>query len=127
MADERGWIRGGKVAFRRVEDGASTQVCLSTPETVDKLCAPLNTEGEVSCCQGTRVVINIKRWKHGVEHWTGPLTTYRQMLVQHEFGHRIGKPHRWCPAPHGLAPVMQQQTYSLQGCRANSWPLDSEL
>jgi hypothetical protein len=127
LADRRGWIRGGRVAFQRVSSGANTQVLLAHPETVDALCYPLNTEGEVSCCQGTRVVLNVKRWRFGVPHWTGRLKTYRQMVVNHEFGHRIGKPHRWCQTPGEPAAVMQQQTYSLQGCRENSWPLDYEL
>ena len=127
LADDRGWIRGGKVAFRRVESGANTQLVLAKPDTVDKLCAPLDTAGQVSCCQGSKVVINIARWKNGVAHWKGSLETYRQMLVNHEFGHRIGKPHGWCPGQNKTAPVMQQQTYGLQGCRENSWPLDHEL
>ena len=73
------------------------------------------------------MVINLDRWRHAVPHWTGTRTEYRQMVINHEFGHRIGKPHRWCPGVGDLAPVMQQQTYSLQGCKANSWPLPSEL
>jgi hypothetical protein len=129
LADWRGWIRGGKVAFQRVNWNASTQVVLAYPGTVDKLCAPLNTEGQVSCCQGTKVVVNFDRWMKAVPHWleTGTVHTYRQMLINHEMGHRIGKNHGFCPFPGDKAPVMQQQTYGFQGCRRNSWPLDSEL
>lgn len=127
LADARGWIRGGKVSFQRVETGANTQLVLATADVVDKLCYPLNTEGKVSCCQGSKVVINEKRWRNGVSHWQGPLATYRQMLVNHEFGHRTGHGHGSCPGANKVAPVMQQQTYGLQGCRENPWPLDSEL
>ena len=127
LADERGWIRGGKVRFQRVDLNANTSLVLATPSTVDKLCYPLDTAGEVSCCQGTKVVINYERWKHGVPHWVGSQETYRQMLVNHEFGHRLGKPHRWCQVPGQPAAVMQQQTYGLQSCVENSWPLDYEL
>ena len=81
----------------------------------------------MSCCQGRKVVINVLRWKAAVEHWTGSAASYRQMLINHEFGHRIGKGHENCSGQRELAPVMQQQTYGLQGCRANSWPLDHEL
>ena len=70
LADKRGWIRGGKVAFQRVEHG-TTQVILATPATVDELCYPLNTEGEVSCQMGTRVVLNVLRWRTAVPHWDG--------------------------------------------------------
>lgn len=127
LADERGWIRGGKVSFQRVESGAGTQLVLASPSTVDKLCYPLNTEGEVSCCQGTKVVLNVDRWKNAVPHWTESLEAYRRMVVNHEFGHRTGHGHGFCPGAGKRAPVMQQQTYGLQGCRENSWPLDSEL
>jgi hypothetical protein len=127
LADDRSWIRSGKVSFQRVATQIGTYVILAKPDTVDKLCYPLDTAGEVSCCQGNKVVINVERWKHAVEHWTGSLETYRQMVVNHEWGHRIGKPHRWCQKAGEQAAVMQQQTYSLQGCRENSWPLDYEL
>lgn len=129
LSDRRGWIRGGKVAFQHVSSYGGTQLVLATPATVDKLCYPLRTNGEVSCCQGTKVVVNADRWFNAVPHWleTGDVHTYRQMLINHEFGHRIGKNHGRCPGPDQKAPVMQQQTYGLQGCRRNSWPLDSEL
>ena len=129
LADERGWARGGKVAFQRIADGktASTKVVLAVPATVDKLCVPLQTEGEVSCQIGNKVVINLDRWRTAVPHWTGKVRTYRQMLVCHEWGHRIGKGHAYCSGPGKKAPVMQQQTYGLQGCKENPWPLDSEL
>jgi hypothetical protein len=127
IADKRGWIRSGKVAFQQVPKGANTQLVLATPDTVDRLCYPLNTEGEVSCCQGTKVVINVERWRHAVPHWPGRVKTYRQMLCNHEFGHRIGKGHAYCPEAGKRAPCMMQQTYGLGECRANSWPLNSEL
>jgi len=129
LADKRGWTRSGKYAFKRVNEGADTQVVLCTPAMVDKLCYPLQTKGQVSCCNETRVVVNLDRWLEAVPHWleTGDVHTYRQMLINHEFGHRIGKSHRFCPGKGEKAPVMQQQTYGFQGCRRNSWPLDSEL
>ena len=115
--------------FQRVASGADTDVLIAAPKTVDKLCYPLQTEGEVSCCVGRKVVINYLRWRDAVTHWPDDMsaTTYRQMLINHEFGHRIGKGHARCPDEGNLAPVMQQQTYGLQGCRANAWPLDREL
>ena len=127
LADERGWIRGGKVSFQRVEQGATTWIVLAKPQTTDALCAPLQTLGEVSCCLNGRVVLNVERWKHAVPHWTGSVRTYRQYLVGHEMGHRLGKRHAFCPGAGELSPVMAQQTYGLSGCRENSWPLDSEL
>lgn len=126
LADARGWTRGA-VRFQRVAEGADTDILLCGPNTVDRLCAPLQTHGEVSCCQGRKVVLNYLRWVNAVAHWKGSGTTYRQMLINHEMGHRIGKNHAKCQAPGQRAPVMQQQTYGLQGCRENSWPLNDEL
>jgi Protein of unknown function (DUF3152) len=128
LADSRGWTRGGKVAFQRVGSRGNTHVMLATPDTVDVLCYPLKTEGEVSCCQGSLVVVNLERWREGVPHWKpGTVRTYRQMLINHEFGHRIGKNHATCSGAGKKAPVMQQQTYGLQGCTRNPWPLAREL
>jgi hypothetical protein len=127
LGDRRSWIKSGKVAFQQVASGGNTQVILAKPDTVDRLCAPLQTEGAVSCRMESKVVINVDRWKYAVPHWTGPLRTYRQMVVNHEWGHRIGRGHGYCPGPGEPAPVMQQQTYGLQGCEENSWPLASEL
>ena len=106
--------RGDSSGSRRAPAPA---VCLATPETVDRLCYPLHTEGEVSCCVGSKVVVNLDRWENAVPHWDGSLRSYRRMLVCHEVGHRIGQGHRYCPGAGQLAPVMQQQTYGLQGCR----------
>jgi hypothetical protein len=130
LADKRGWTRSGKYSFKRVPRYGNTQLVLATPATVDKLCAPLRTEGKVSCNQGSKVVINIDRWLQAVPHWLeagGSVHTYRQMVINHEFGHRIGQNHRYCPGAGLKAPVMQQQTYGFQGCRRNSWPLSTEL
>lgn len=129
LADPRSWIKGGRVRWQRVEDpeGANTICYVAAPAQVDQLCAPLKTEGQVSCCLGQRVVLNIERWKYAVPHWQGSTRSYREMVINHEFGHRSGHGHGSCPGPGQLAPVMQQQTYGLQGCRENAWPLKGEL
>lgn len=126
LADKRGWIRGS-YRFQRVEEGGGTLILVADPRTTDKLCAPLTTKGQVSCCNGRFIVVNVNRWKDAVPHWKGTVHTYRQMLINHEMGHRIGHGHSKCPGEGQLAPVMQQQTYGLQGCKENSWPLHTEL
>lgn len=123
---KRGWTRNGGVRFRRTESGG-TMILVAKGDVVDRACFPLQTNGEVSCCNGTTVALNAERWKEAVPHWTGPLKTYRQMLINHEVGHRIGQSHRYCDIAGSKAPVMQQQTYGLQGCQANSWPLAYEV
>ena len=121
LGDERGW-RGDGWSFTQVESGADFRILLSSPDTVDALCAPLLTRGEVSCRNGDRVVLNVKRWATGVEFYGGDLTGYRTYLVNHEVGHALGKFHVGCPSPGAEAPVMMQQTKGLQGCVKNPWP-----
>lgn len=123
----RGWTRSRRVAFRWVERRPNTLIILARPSKVDRLCHPLRTRGQVSCQIGTKLVLNVRRWRRGVAHWPGNLRAYRRMLVNHEMGHRIGLGHRNCAGSGRKAPVMQQQTYSLQGCRAGWWPKKREL
>jgi ssRNA-specific RNase YbeY (16S rRNA maturation enzyme) len=92
-----------------------------TPGTTDRLCAPLQTRGEVSCQTGDRVVLNAKRWQLSAKSYGTDLANYRRYLVNHEFGHYIGYGHVNCPGRGQLAPIMLQQTKGLDGCRKNPW------
>jgi hypothetical protein len=127
LFDRRSWIGSGEVAFRRTDRRGDTRIILARPREVDRLCAPLPTRGRYSCNVGRDVVLNLQRWRNGVPHWTDSRENYRRMLVNHEVGHRIGHGHRGCPGRGRKAPVMQQQTIDLQGCRANWWPKKREL
>jgi Protein of unknown function (DUF3152) len=71
-------------------------------------------------------VLNAKRWLLGVDSYGTDLTNYRRYLVNHEFGHALGKHHVDCPGSRRLAPVMMQQTKGLGACRKNPWPLAGE-
>lgn len=127
LFDRRSWIRSGRVAFKRVDRGGNTRVILAKPREVDRLCRPLPTNRTYSCNVGQDVVLNLRRWRTAVPHWRRSVESYRQMLVNHELGHRIGHGHRSCPGTGKKAPVMQQQSIGLQGCRPNPWPKRSEL
>lgn len=122
LADPRGWADVEDVSFRRVEASPDQRVLLASPDTTDRLCAPLQTRGQVSCRVGDLVVLNARRWAFGTEDYRGDLLGYRRYVVNHEIGHALGRDHVFCPAPGEPAPVMAQQTYGLQGCRANAWP-----
>lgn len=124
LADPRGWGAGGAASFQRV-GGASAAfaVTLAGPRTVDRLCAPLETQGSVSCFNGHgRVVINVRRWRAGAPSYAADLLGYRRYLISHEVGHALGRGHQAGCRDDGLAPVMMQQTLGLSGCRANPWP-----
>ncbi|GAA2005897.1 DUF3152 domain-containing protein [Nocardiopsis rhodophaea] len=123
LSDDRSWIADGAMSMQRVDSGpVDFRVTLAAPDTVDSLCAPLRTMGYVSCHQGGRSIINQNRWVSGVEHFDGDLETYRTYVINHEVGHALGKGHVPCPGRGETAPVMQQQTFGLDGCTANGWP-----
>jgi hypothetical protein len=128
LDDERSWRGSRRWRFELAPVGQSAKLhaYIVTPKTTDRLCAPYLTRGEVSCQNGDRVVLNAKRWLLGADSYGSDLTNYRRYLVNHEFGHTLGKGHVDCPGPGKLAPIMLQQTKGLWGCRKNPWPLDSE-
>ncbi len=124
LADPRSWIASKKWRFQRVPNCASAQlrIKLTTPKNVDRFCAPTNTAGEYSCRNGGELFINLKRWTLGVTHYNGDLDNYRTMVINHETGHYLGHGHVNCARAGDIAPVMQQQSISLSGCRANPYP-----
>ena len=126
LGHPRGWVNDG-LAFQRVgaDDGGPVDmvVRLATPDTVDALCAPLETNGQVSCRNGTDVVLNLVRWETGVDAYADDIEGYRIVLINHEVGHLIGHEHVPCPGPGLPAPVMMQIYYTgLEGCTTNVWP-----
>jgi hypothetical protein len=123
LADRRSWIGSGRVRLQRVGRDVRPDftIYLATPATRDKLCGT-RADGFTSCRNGDRVVVNIARWARGVPEYRGHLTEYRQYIVNHEVGHRLGRKHELCPGRGRPAPVMQQQTLGLHGCMQNSWP-----
>jgi hypothetical protein len=128
LDDARSWRGTRRWRFELTPAGqsATLHAYIVTPKTTDRLCAPYLTGGEVSCQNGNRVVLNAKRWLLGVDSYGSDLTNYRRYLVNHEFGHALGKHHVDCPGPGRLAPVMMQQTKGLGACKKNPWPLASQ-
>lgn len=127
LRDSQGWEREGGVHFVRVprwqvEDGArvDVRVTLASPETTDRLCAPMDTAGKVSCWNQGRAVINSRRWVYGAATYDGRRADYRTYLINHEVGHGLGYGHEPCYGAGRRASIMLQQTISLDRCRA--WP-----
>lgn len=129
LLDGRGWQGIDSVSFHflsqaQLDAGQKPGVLITvaSPDTVNKLCAPLNTEGELSCGNAGRAVLNYLRWVDGISYYGTDLTGYRTYLVNHEVGHILGHGHQYCSAPGAYAPVMEQQTKGLQGCKPWPWP-----
>ncbi|MFE7965020.1 DUF3152 domain-containing protein [Streptomyces cellulosae] len=131
LNDSRSWAHDG-LTFERIESGeAEFVITLASPETTADWCAKSGldtTEDNVSCDSAAteRVLINAYRWAQGAETYGDKMFAYRQMLINHEIGHRLGHNHVTCDKNGDLAPVMQQQTKFLEydgiSCRPNPWP-----
>jgi hypothetical protein len=129
LTDPRGWQAKDGVRFVDVSPAAAAKgaavdlrITLASPDTTDRLCAPLQTRGQVSCHNSGRVVLNLRRWVLGAEAYGSDVAGYRTYLVNHEVGHGIGHAHAYCGGKGKVAPVMMQQTYGLKGCTAWPWP-----
>lgn len=132
LNDDRSWAHDGAMTFERISsDDPDFVITLASPGTTGDWCRKSGldtTEDNVSCDSAAteRVMINAYRWAQGSSTF-GPdkLFAYRQMLINHEVGHRLGHDHVSCGTPGALAPVMQQQTKSLDidgiKCRSNAW------
>jgi hypothetical protein len=128
LGDPRSWGSGGRMSFQRVgaAEAAAGQfdfkVSLVSPGSTETYCPGVGTGGYTSCRYGDRAVINLARWATAVPDYEGDVATYRLYVVNHEVGHALGNGHEECPGAGQLAPVMQQQTLGLDGCRKNAWP-----
>lgn len=132
LNDDRSWAHHGARTFERVYSGKPDFVItLASPGTTADWCAKSGldtTEDNVSCDSAAteRVMINAYRWAQGSSTYGDQIHAYRQMLINHEVGHRLGYSHVTCDKNGELAPVMQQQTKFLNHdgirCRANPWP-----
>ncbi|MEU5423148.1 DUF3152 domain-containing protein, partial [Streptomyces sp. NPDC020667] len=133
LNDDRSWGHGGTRTFERVSSGhADFVITLASPGTTAAWCAKSGldtTEDNVSCDSAAtdRVMINAYRWAQGAQTYGDKMLMYRQMLINHEVGHRLGHDHEGCTKEGALAPVMMQQTKFLKSengltCRPNPWP-----
>lgn len=132
LNDDRSWAHDGDRSFDRVaSDDPDFVITLASPGTTADWCAKSGldtTQDNVSCDSASteRVMINAYRWAQGSTTYGDRIYPYRQMLINHEVGHRLGYSHENCENDGELAPVMQQQTKFLDHdgihCKANAWP-----
>ncbi|SPU24161.1 membrane protein [Bifidobacterium adolescentis] len=83
---------------------------------------------EYSCRVDNNVIVNDDRWNGGTQQWLaagGNLARYRTMVINHEVGHRLGHidNETTCAGEGQLAPLMQEQSMHLDGCKVNEYPL----
>ncbi|RFU84925.1 DUF3152 domain-containing protein [Streptomyces triticagri] len=131
LNDKRSWAHDGERTFERISSGKPDFVItLASPGTTAAWCAKSGldtTEDNVSCDSAAtdRVMINAYRWAQGAKTYGDAIHPYRQMLINHEVGHRLGFNHVNCSQDGALAPVMQQQTKFLSKggirCKRNAW------
>lgn len=128
LDDTRGWrsrpgLEGTRFRLVDTPDAADIVIHLASPAQVDRLCAPLQTEGTWSCRNGKNVMLNSDRWTSMTPTWAHhDVAEYRAYMVNHEVGHFLGLDHVPCPKPGAPAPVMLQQSMDLGGCVTNPWP-----
>ena len=123
LTDDRSWARTRTLEQVGDPSAARIRVVLASPDTVDELCGRvgLRTAGIFSCWNGRFAALNSWRWENGADGFPD-ITTYRNYLVNHEFGHGLGYGHVGCPAAGAPAPVMMQQSKGVGACVANGWP-----
>lgn len=124
LADPRGWSMGGSLGYQRVASGGQLTLWLAEPSTMTSFSSACSASW--SCRVGRNVIVNDLRWRTASPAWTRSLEDYRHYVVVHELGHWLGQGHSTCPGNGAPAPVMLQQSKSLQGCVANVWPLGGE-
>ncbi|WP_089155298.1 DUF3152 domain-containing protein [Micromonospora sp. NBS 11-29] len=133
LAGPGSWVDGGRLRLQRVTSGSRYDftIYLATRDTAGRLCGSGGVDIRIggvpytSCRVPGKVVINLDRWRLSAPHLVAartPLDIYRLYVVNHEVGHQLGHNHEACPGPGRAAPVMQQQTLFLNGCRPNPWP-----
>ncbi|PFG33861.1 uncharacterized protein DUF3152 [Sanguibacter antarcticus] len=123
LNDSRSWGGDGSQTFARTESADATlTVSLASPDMVDELCAPLDTEGLWSCGVEGHAVLNAMRWYEGSGIYDVDRVSYRQYLINHEVGHVLGYKHVLCTGSNNLADVMVQQSGASLSCIPNGWP-----
>lgn len=117
LANPKGWSHDPRFRLEHVgpEDNPDMRIQLTSVGTTHELCgAALAMETSCYTTMGNRVVLNESRWVRGAAPFAGDLGSYRQYLINHEVGHGLGyMSHEPCGAEGELAPIMMQQTLSL--------------
>ena len=125
LANPKGWTHDPRFRFEHVgpDQDPDMRIQLTSVGTTHELCgAVLAMETSCYTTMGDRVVINESRWVRGAAPFAGDLGSYRQYLINHEVGHGLGyMAHEPCASEGELAPIMMQQTLSLNNSELNAF------
>ncbi|MDU0478893.1 DUF3152 domain-containing protein [Staphylococcus chromogenes] len=144
LNNPKGWTADPAFAFQHVapDQRPEFRIQLASLDTTHEKCGhDLSMETSCFTSDGNRVILNESRWVRGATTAQGDLGLYRQYLINHEVGHGLGyADHQPCAANGQLAPIMMQQTLSLnnselfgidstevyaddhKACSFNPWP-----
>jgi hypothetical protein len=131
LNDSRGWPRAGATFVYSADSShCDFVVYLAQPSLMTTFSG--NCSDQYSCRVGNDVIVNEARWNGATAQMLQAgmsLDRYRNMVINHEVGHRLGHVDNevTCPAPKAAAPLMQEQSIDLRGCTPNEWPTDAEL
>ena len=123
LMDPRGWTNDPRFRFEHVSSNEepSLRIRLTSVATTRELCGGdlgLETSCRTTITGDDSVVINESRWVRGAAPFDGDLGRYRQYVINHEVGHAVGfAEHVPCPSEGDLAPIMMQQTLSLNNAQ----------
>lgn len=127
FANPKGWTNDPAFRFEHVspDDDPDMRIQLTSVDTTQDMCGG-NLEMETSCHvrynDTSHVVINESRWVRGAAPFNGDVGSYRQYLINHEVGHGLGyAAHEPCGGDGELAPIMMQQTLSLNNSELASF------
>lgn len=146
LFDPRGWTNDPRFRLEHVagDDDPTLRIRLTSVETAREMCGGhlgLETSCRTRITGEDTVLINESRWVRGAAPFQGDVGSYRQYVINHEVGHALGfAEHMPCPSDGALAPIMMQQTLSVNNaelrgfdpsevypentdtCRYNPWP-----
>jgi len=127
LSNPKGWTNDTAFRFEHVgpDEEPDMRIQLTSVGTTREICGGEDLEMETSChikLDGvSRVILNESRWVRGAAPFNGDLGSYRQYLVNHEVGHGLGyAAHEACGGEGELAPIMMQQTLSLNNAELYS-------
>ena len=127
FTDDRSWNLGGTLQFQPVDAGGDFHLILASPDVVDR--AAPGCSQAYSCTVGDDVYVNDENFRRATQSWRDSersLRDYQSYVILHETGHWLELDHPDdCPDGEP-APVMLQQSISLEGCLANTWPVREE-